>query len=104
MIVITHVFHVPSGLNQLAQVVPLELIDVFNQMRQVAIERGAEIAIAASNNNLERIETITWPSREVLNDFLAYANETHDYDNLYDVMRVYIETVGGTITRTEEER
>jgi len=103
MIVITHVFHVPSGLNQLAQVVPLELIDVFNQMRQVAIERGAEIAISAENN-IDRIETITWPSREVLNDFLVFANTNHDYDNLYEVMRVYVETVGGTITRTEEER
>jgi hypothetical protein len=104
MIRITHRFTnlpVPHGYTSLQSLMSNEMKSIFVILREYATTNGCTISVSTGDN--WRTDILEWPNREQLDSFLTYANTITNYDNLYSEYTTLINSLGASLSKTEEE-
>ncbi len=104
MIRITHRFTnlpVPNGYTSLQSLMSAEMKSIFVTLRDYATANGCTISVSAGDG--WRTDILEWPSREQLDAFLAYANTLTNYTQLYSEYTSLINSLGASLSKTEEE-
>jgi hypothetical protein len=104
MIQIKHTvtFPKPFALPSLGEDVVLsELLKVQTICREEASKRGCIFFkdVVEADNSL--VMNFIWFTKEESDTFIKWANETHDYENVYTKFVNRIQELGGTVVREE---
>jgi hypothetical protein len=104
MIQVKHIVNFPDHikLSSLAADVQLaEILKVQESCRIEAVSRGCIYFkdVVEADNSL--VITFIWATKDESEVFVKWANDTHDYDNMYIKFVNRIRDLGGNVTREE---
>lgn len=104
MIQIKHILTFPKhiALSSLSEDPELaELLKVQTICRDEASKRGCIFFkdVVAADNSI--VMNFIWFTKEESDTFVQWANENHNYDNIYTKFVNRIQVLGGTVTREE---
>lgn len=93
---------IPGGLEQLQNAIPAEMKSLFQLLRSSAAE-DYNCIVTITTGDGWRTDVFEWPDRSTLDNFLVFANTITDYDKLLADFGQVINSIGGSISRTEQE-
>lgn len=103
MIKIDHniAFNQENGLDFLN--IPDDILMILGLCKDEATARGCVFFISENNIRTERTISYIWNNQTEIDNFLEWSDATYQYSNVYQRLISFIESLGGTYTRTTME-
>lgn len=104
MIKVDHIITFPEtdGL-ALLDPLPEAVVAAFSSAREEAASRGCVLFSYENAGKTERTAMFIWEDADVMNEFNEWANVNANYAEVYAQFVEYVQSKGGTITKTVTE-